>query len=553
MKLICYILLILLIPAIPVGAQTLSGGQVQVSNQSILISDNGQVMIGMDITLPAAMELSSNCVATLTPVLKTQDNSYNRILPAIWVYGRIRSIVQQRERSIPSDAYTILRRKNGTEQTVNYSARIPYEKWMNGAELELQAAIRGCADCQKEENSAFITRANLERYVVKPVVAFVSPAVEAVKNRAEEGRAYLDFPVNQMKIYPDYRRNPSELAAIKHTVDVVKNDVNTTITEIAIVGYASPEGRYAANARLAQGRAEALKSYVMNEYGFKADLFKVNSVPEDWAGLRAYVAKNDLPLKEEILSIIDKNESDFDVKEERIKALDGGKVYAALLQDCYPALRHSDYTVRYVVRGFDVEEAKNDLPLKEEILSIIDKNESDFDVKEERIKALDGGKVYAALLQDCYPALRHSDYTVRYVVRGFDVEEAKQIIKLRPQQLSLQEMFLVAQTYEKGSDEFNEVFDVAVRMFPDDPTANINAAAIELQRGDLQQAVRYLDKADAQASATLNNRGVLKLLQGDLDSAENYFKQAQAKDSVEAGANLEEVTNKRKDEAIFVK
>ena len=87
MKLICYILLILLIPTIPVGAQTLSGGQVQVSNQSILISDNGQVMIGMDITLPTAMELSSNCVATLTPVLKTQDNSYNRILPAIWVYG----------------------------------------------------------------------------------------------------------------------------------------------------------------------------------------------------------------------------------------------------------------------------------------------------------------------------------------------------------------------------------------------------------------------------------------------------------------------------------
>ena len=34
MKLICYILLILLIPTIPVGAQTLSGGQVQVSNQS---------------------------------------------------------------------------------------------------------------------------------------------------------------------------------------------------------------------------------------------------------------------------------------------------------------------------------------------------------------------------------------------------------------------------------------------------------------------------------------------------------------------------------------
>ncbi|MCQ4921406.1 hypothetical protein NE700_22245, partial [Phocaeicola vulgatus] len=71
-------------------------------------------------------------------------------------------------------------------------------------------------------------------------------------------------------------------------------------------------------------------------------------------------------------------------------------------------------------------------------------------------------------------------YTVRYVVLGFDVVEAKLIIKLRAQLLSLQEMFLVAQTYEKGCDEFNEVFDVAVRRFPDDPTANINAAAIEL-------------------------------------------------------------------------
>ena len=317
-----------------------------------------------------------------------------------------------------------------------------------------------------------------------PTVAFVSPAVEAVKNRAEEGRAYLDFPVNQTKIYPEYRRNPSELEKIKATVDVVKNDANTQITEIDITGYASPEGRYASNARLAQGRAEALKKYVMDSYGFKSDLFRVNSVAEDWDGLRDYVAKSNLPRKDEILFIIDKDENDLDLKEGRIKALDGGKIYASLLQDCYPGLRHSDYTVRYVVRGFNVE-------------------------------------------------------------------EAKQIIKTRPQQLSLQEMYLVAQTYAKGSKEFNEVFDVAVRMFPDDPTANINAAAIELQRGDLQQAARYLDKADAQASATLNNRGVLNLLQGDLDQAEINFKKAQSLGSAEAGANLKEVSKKRKDNAIF--
>ena len=67
----------------------------------------------------------------------------------------------------------------------------------------------------------------------------------------------------------------------------------------------------------------------------------------------------------------------------------------------------------------------------------------------------------------------------------------------------------------------------------------------------MQPAARYLDKADAQASATLNNRGVLNLLQGDLDQAETNFKKAQSLGSSEAGANLEEVAKKRKDNAIF--
>lgn len=483
-SLIHYILFSLLMPAATAAAQTLAVSQVQIAHPSILISNNGEIMIGMDITLPADVQLSSNHVATLTPVLKAENNNHNKVLPAVWVYGRTRSIIQQRERSTPTDAYTILRRKNGTEQTVNYSVRLPYEEWMNGAELELMADVHGCADCLKEESNTFVVRAHLERYTVKPVPAFLSPAVEEVKNRAEEGRAFLDFPVNQTKIYPDYRRNPSELAKIKATVDVVRNDANTTITEIDITGYASPEGRYAANGRLAQGRAEALKQYVMNEYGFKNDLFRVNSVPEDWAGLRDYVSQSSLPQKEKILYIIDKEESNFDLKEGRIKALDNGTVYSTLLKDCYPALRHSDYTVRYVVRGFNAE-------------------------------------------------------------------EAKQIIKTRPQQLSLQEMYLAAQTYEKGSKEFNEVFEVAVRMFPEDPTANVNAAAIELQKGDLQRAARYLEKADAQAGTTLNNKGVLMLLQGNLDEAETYFKQAQSLGSTEAGDNLKEVVNKRKDDKLF--
>ena len=75
------------------------------------------------------------------------------------------------------------------------------------------------------------------------------------------------------------------------------------------------------------------------------------------------------------------------------------------------------------------------------------------------------------------------------------MEEAKQIMKTRPQLLSLNELFMVAQTYEVGSMEFNEVMELAVRMYPEDETANLNAAIIRLNNGDADAAKPYLDRA----------------------------------------------------------
>ena len=44
MKLIRYILLTLLLPVFPAGAQNLCGSRVQVANPSILIGDNGRML-----------------------------------------------------------------------------------------------------------------------------------------------------------------------------------------------------------------------------------------------------------------------------------------------------------------------------------------------------------------------------------------------------------------------------------------------------------------------------------------------------------------------------
>lgn len=131
---------------------------------------------------------------------------------------------------------------------------------------------------------------------------------------------------------------------------------------------------------------------------------------------------------------------------------------------------------------------------KQQILAIAQDETLTPDARDAKMKKLYPVQ-YRSLLTNCYPALRHSDYHITYKIKPFDVEEAKQIMKIRPQLLSLNELFMVAQTYEVGSREFNEVMELAVRMYPEDETANLNAAIIRLNNGDAEAAKPYLDRA----------------------------------------------------------
>jgi outer membrane protein OmpA-like peptidoglycan-associated protein len=182
---------------------------------------------------------------------------------------------------------------------------------------------------------------------------------------------------------------------------------------------------------------------------------------------------------------------------------------------------------------------------KNEILSII-RYGSPYDRKQ-RLQSLGGGYVYRRLLNELYPQLRRVVARIDYNARGFNVEEAKQIIKTRPQQLSLNEMFLVANTYPEGSKEFMDVFETAARIFPDDPVANLNAAASALLSSDAARAERYLEKAKKNTPEYFNNLGVLSMIRGNNARAKNLFQRAAEGNLEAAQKNLEEL--KRKEEA----
>lgn len=477
MKKILYILFCLL-PVLNGNAQTLYKNQVRIEKESITRSDDNRLTINLEIVLQTNLKIASNNVATLTPFLEADGQT--KALPSIIVYGRKRNIVNQRNHKNFENTYTVIRRKQTEEQKISYLIQIPFEAWMRTANMKLNIDICGCCDILEENSGELITRLNISPLKLQPSIAYITPQAEGVKHRAVEGSAYLDFPVNKYIIYPEYRRNTIELAKIRATIDTVRNDKNTTLTGIKIHGYASPEGGYANNTRLAEERTKALVDYVSSYYNFDKKLITSESTPEDWAGFRKFVATSSLDKKDEIFRLM------------------------------------------------------NDESL-------------DIDKKEHAIAKLTGPQGYQYILDTCYPALRHSDYTVNYTVRGFNLEESKEIINKRPQLLSLQEIYLVAQSYEPGSEEFNHSFLVAATMFPDDPIANLNAGAMEIQKsGDMAVAKKHLAKADPKAAETLNNLGVIAMLEGDLETAEIYFKAAkEAGLHAQADANLKELKKKQ--------
>ena len=134
---------------------------------------------------------------------------------------------------------------------------------------------------------------------------------------------------------------------------------------------------------------------------------------------------------------------------------------------------------------------------------------------------------YDFLLKNCYPALRHSDYYIGYTIRTYtDVEEIKRVFVENPQKLSLNEFYLLAQAYEPGSNELNHVFETAVKVYPDDEVANLNAAISEMQCEVFEQAKRHLDKAGHSAEA-IYARGVYAALLNQYEEALLLLRQAE--------------------------
>ena len=432
MKRICIYVALGVLGAFSAHAQEINIGQTVARKIS---DDKVEVSFSMDCS---TLRLPSRRQMVITPLIISRSESDTLALPSVCIAGRNRYRMNKRKERLYGKEYgkapvagegqEMIRFNRKRDMLLEYNETVPAQEWMSGARVEIFRELQGCAGCGEALGNAPVAELPVFKEEVERPNLQIMVAQAEEKRRSFTRSAYLNFKVNQSALLADYMNNPVELAKIYSSIDSIREDNNYRIARIEIVGYSSPEGSYAANARLSEQRAKALEQNLKHAYQLDDSMIDCRSVPENWEGLAAWLR---------------------------------------------------EYRPSYM----------------QKVLDIIGQT-PEPDARDAKIKAIDGGKIYNALLQEVYPKLRLVEYTVSYTVVPFSVEQGREIIKTRPDKMNHNEMYQVAASYGEGSDEYNRIIRMIAARFPGDRIANNNAAIVAWETGDYDAMRVYLKRLE---------------------------------------------------------
>lgn len=175
----------------------------------------------------------------------------------------------------------------------------------------------------------------------------------------EAYKADIHFLVNQANIRESELQKEG-MAAFNRDLKNAAADEKKVIEEVNISSYASPEGSYDFNNRLAENREESTASYLTNQFK-KDNITEFGELTkqftaEDWEGFQELVSKSDIQDKELILSVLNMYK-DPEEREREIRNL--SSVFQALSKDILPQLRRSRLTASIKVIGKSDDEINN--------------------------------------------------------------------------------------------------------------------------------------------------------------------------------------------------
>lgn len=456
---------------------TLYGGALQVDKKKISINKGNTVDIDLQISAKL-LNLKSKETLALIPVLK--DNSGNtKVLPEIWINGNNREKVIKRKKAFGADLDVLEK----VQQT------LPAKEYKMGGNISYRTEV--------------------------PYEAWMKDAVLYINEDncgcADSRKKMKENDLGRIFNLPPEKYQPkAHVAFMIPQTEAVKNR-----NEISDAYLDFHVGKYDIVPTFRRNPQELAKVENMISEIVSDDNIVVNEIvftgkasPEGGFESNVKLSQN------RAMALLNYVDQKYKLKREWLKARSVGEDWV----------------------GFEKLVNETDFIGKGAVKDII----SSFDMPDVKEKKLKSQGTYNYLNQEIFPQLRRVECRVNYTVRGFTTEEGKKIIKTHPKQLSLNELFMIANTYEKGSVEFNEVFETTLKVYPDDPIANVNAAAVAILAKDFAKARSYLNRC-AKDGYYYNNLGSIYLEEGNLNDAKTCFMEAQKKGIKEADDNLKEV------------
>ena len=469
------LLYLLLIVAQLSFAGNKSGGDVNVQNlKAACLNKNMHVMA--DFVLDD-LKLSANRMLVLTPVIEDKAGHIAVFRP-LMLTGRSQHYVFLRQGSQNYPDAMEARRLNGTAQTVSYDEYVAYEQWMANQDATLRVSVDtcGCGNLLGKDAGQPVAINELKEEI-DVLKAMKCPFV--MPQAAETPEFFVEGAA-----YVTYELDSISLKPLKFNNPRELAKIYNDIEKVT--------------------RDSLLTITKVSIHGFAS--------PEGRFDHNTYLAR------ERAKTLLEwvKNEC----ADKKVKVGEFA----------------SDFTPENWEGFIDSLNNHPELAHRDEILAIA-KSDMEPDQRDAAIKKK-YPQQYRYALKNWYPYLRHADYKVGFRLGQVGLEQVKELVKTRPQVLSLNQLFQAAQSYEVGSADFRQVFDVAVRMYPEDETVNVNAACAALMSGDKENAANFLKKAGNTPQA-INARGALALLEERYDDAEALFRQAKAAGLAEADANIE--------------
>lgn len=330
-----------------------------------------------------------------------------------------------------------------------------------------------------------------KRTLTSANAALAEDAFQRISEQKQQ--ANIKFLIGQAQLRKSELQNNSVQEFVRLINKIMADQEGMALDNIEVSAYASPDGGYALNEKLANKRQDVTNDYLKKEMK-KAKMdapVDTKYTAEDWEGFQELVAASDIQDKDVILRVLSMYK-DPEEREQQIKNISAA--FRELTDGILPQLRRSRLTINYLLIGRD----------DEQILAQMKSDASQLSIEE---------ILYGATLYDDDMASTEAAY-----------KKAVELYKNDPRAYNN----LARLAYAKGNySEAKQWLDKAAAIDRNQAETNANLGLLALQQGDMLSAESYIAKA-SNANGLNEVLGNLHLAQGKYAQAEQDFGRVQS-------------------------